>query len=160
MNINLKIIDEVISSSPRDAEDNRESVIHLMKSHHRLFPSGVLDGISELRNTTTEQQLMLLYHWVNDGYRSGSLTGDQVKLLRDPLGTIMKRILKEDKHCLTHKLWNRAIRSGTRDEPMSESLHEEEAILHALEPAADLAALQDAFPDDHPYTRDLTTTIE
>ena len=139
MNINLQIIDEVVSALPRDTEDNREQVNHLIGNHHRAFTGH--NDISQLRNMSVEQQLMLLYYWAADGYRNGDLTRDQLDLLHNPLRTIKKRLLKEDKECLTHKLWNRAIRSDTRDEPM----REEEAILRALEPAADLAALQEAL---------------
>ena len=111
MNINLQILDEVVCAPSCNNEDNREQVSHLIGSHHRAFTGH--NDMSELRNMSIEQQLMLLYYWAADGYRNGDLSRDQLELLQDPLRTIKKRILKEDKASLTHKLWHRAIRSDT-----------------------------------------------
>ena len=127
MNINLQILDDVASADECDSEDNREQVIHLIGNHHRAF-AGHSD-LSELRNMSVEQQLMLLYYWAADGYRNGDLTRDQLELLQSPLRTIKKRLLREDRECLTHKLWNRAIRSDAKHDPNVTLTEEEEASL-------------------------------
>jgi hypothetical protein len=115
MNINLQIVDEVVCAPACNNQDNKDQLIHLIGNHHRAF--GGHSDVSGLRNMSVEQQLMLLYYWATDGYRNGDLTRDQLDLLNNPLRTIKKRILKEDKESLTHKLWNKAIRSDAKHDP-------------------------------------------
>jgi hypothetical protein len=112
--INVQIIEDVISSPTIASRNNREELSHLIRNHDRSFGGATS---LDLSNMTLEQKLMLLYYWVADGYRNGDLTKDQIELLRNPAAVIKKRLLKEDKDSLTHKLWHGAIRSKFKDDP-------------------------------------------
>ena len=130
--INIQIIEGVISSPTLVPINNREEVTHLMRSHHRSF--GGATSIGDLSNMTVEQQLMLLYYWVADGYRNGDLTREQIELLRNPTAVIRKRLLKEEKDSLTHKLWHGALRAREKPLPDTAAISESiRAVEEALE---------------------------
>ena len=128
--INIQIIEGVVSSPTLVPENNREELSHLMRNHHRSF--GGATSIDDMSHMTVEQQLMLLYYWVADGYRNGDLTSEQVELLKNPTAVIRKRLLKEEKDSLTHRLWHGALRTSEKSLPddRSESIR---AVEEALE---------------------------